>query len=321
MGQVKEVWALEDCIAQFLRFLTVEKNASQNTISAYRNDLAQFARFAADKGLPTGQKGCEQASAGLIVDYVADLRARSYKDATVARKVAAVKSFFSFLAAEGLVSQDPTENLKSPQVGKSLPRALSSEEVDQLLEQPLKDRQTPEKERDHAMIELLYATGLRVSELVSLDVDDLNLNGDPPTVRCSGKGDRERVLPLPAWSAQGLRRYLVNVRPRLARKPARGREEASARRSPLFVNRRGERLTRQGFWLILKQYARLANLDRAITPHTLRHTFATHMLSGGMPLRNVQDALGHASISTTQVYTHLSNSEKRREYDKAHPRA
>ena len=183
-------------------------------------------------------------------------------------------------------------------------------EVDDLLEQPGR-KNTPEARRDKAMLELLYATGLRVTELVSLDVVDIALESDPVTVRCMGKGERERILPLHQRAVDELRQYIFHVRPRLVRN---GRESA------LFVNRRGERLTRQGFWLILKNYAREAHLDEAITPHTLRHTFATHMLSGGMPLRNVQDALGHASISTTQIYTHLTDEHKRSEYDKAHPR-
>jgi integrase/recombinase XerD len=298
---------MDECIAQFLNFLAVEKNASNNTIAAYRNDLAQLEKFASG----AGQTGWKSIHGETVVAFVQDLRDRQYKDATVARKVAAAKSFFGFLAAEGMVAQDPTEQLKSPQVGKSLPRALTVREVDELLEQPAR-RNTPEARRDKAMLELLYATGLRVTELVSLDVVDIALESDPVTVRCMGKGERERVLPLYQRPVDELRQYIFHVRPRLVRN----------RREPaLFVNRRGERLTRQGFWLILKNYARDAHLDKAITPHTLRHTYATHMLSGGMPLRNVQDALGHASISTTQIYTHLTDDQKRVEYDKAHPRA
>lgn len=243
--------------------------------------------------------------------YVAHLRDRGYKDATVARKVAASKSFFSFLCADGFIEQDPTEHLKSPQVGKSLPRALTPQEVDELLEQPSR-RNTPEARRDKSMLELLYATGLRVSELVALEVNDVALESDPVTIRCTGKGDHDRVRPLRNSATEELRQYIFHIRPKLVR---------NRRESALFVNRRGERLTRQGFWLILKNYAREAGLDKAITPHTLRHTFATHMLSGGMPLRNVQEALGHASISTTQIYTHLTDKQKRNDYDKAHPRA
>ena len=298
---------MADSIVQFLNFLAVEKNASNNTIAAYRNDLAQFHEFVGNNG----SHSWKAVNGSVVVNYVEHLRAKQYKDATVARKVAAVKSFFGFLAAEGNVDSDPTEQLKSPQVGKSLPRSLTVREVDELLEQPSR-RNTPEARRDKAMLELLYATGLRVTELVSLDLTDIALESDPVTVRCVGKGERERVLPLHARPIEELRHYIFHVRPRLVRN----------RREPaLFVNRRGERLTRQGFWLILKNYAKEAKLDKAITPHTLRHTYATHMLSGGMPLRHVQDALGHASISTTQIYTHLTDDQKRREYDKAHPRA
>jgi integrase/recombinase XerD len=300
---------MDDCIGQFLNFLAVEKNASNNTTAAYRNDLAQFESFLGNGHRESPSWGGIRGDA--IIGYVEHLRLQQYKDATVARKVAAVKSFFGFLTAEGLIEADPTENLKSPQVGKSLPKALTVEEVDELLEQPAR-RNTPEARRDKAMLELLYATGLRVTELVSLDLADVALESDPVTVRCVGKGERERVLPLHQRPIDELRQYIFHVRPRLVR---------NRRESALFVNRRGERLTRQGFWLILKNYAREAGLDKAITPHTLRHTYATHMLSGGMPLRNVQDALGHASISTTQIYTHLTDDQKRREYDKAHPRA
>lgn len=301
---------MDDPIAQFLNFLAVEKNASNNTIAAYRNDLAQFTKFLSGGGV-LGLPALSSVKGDTLIRYVEDLRNASYKDATVARKVAAVKSFFGFLSAEAVIDGDPTEQLKSPQVGKSLPRALTVQEVDELLEQPGR-RNTPEARRDKAMLELLYATGLRVTELVSLDMSDIALESDPVTVRCLGKGERERVLPLHQRPVDELRQYIFHVRPRLVRN----------RREPaLFVNRRGERLTRQGFWLILKNYAREAKLDKAITPHTLRHTYATHMLSGGMPLRNVQDALGHASISTTQIYTHLTDDQKRLEYDKAHPRA
>lgn len=300
---------MDERIGQFLNFLSVEKNASNNTIAAYRNDLNQFRAFLQSEGLGDGLGDLSQEQ---IVRYVEHLRnGQKYKDATVARKVAAVKSFYGFLAAEGLIDSDPTEQLKSPQVGKTLPRALTVAEVDELLEQPAR-RNTPEARRDKAMLELLYATGLRVTELISLDVNDIALESDPVTVRCIGKGERERILPLHQRPVDELRQYIFHVRPKLVR---------NRRETALFVNRRGERLTRQGFWLILKNYAREAKLDKAITPHTLRHTYATHMLSGGMPLRNVQDALGHASISTTQIYTHLTDDQKRREYDKAHPRA
>lgn len=295
-------------IDQFLNFLAVEKNASPNTLAAYRNDLAQFEGWYARKGGGALEEAT-QAQLTAFVEYLRD--EMKYKSATVARKVASLKSFYSFLAGEGIIEADPTEQVKSPQVGKQLPRALTVQEVDELLEQPAR-KNTLEGRRDRAMLELLYHTGLRVTELVSLDVHDVELEKLPVTVRCVGKGDKERVLTIPNETVDELRQYIFHVRPKLVR---------NRRETALFVNRRGERLTRQGFWLILKTYAKEAGLDKAITPHTLRHTFATHQLAGGMPLRYVQDALGHASISTTQIYTHLTDQQKRQEYDKAHPRA
>ena len=296
-------------VAEFLTFLAVEKNASENTISAYRSDLAQFEKSVAAQGVdPTSS--WEAITDEILLRFVEELRERRYKAATVARKVAAVKSFFGFMAAEGILTCDPTEDLRSPQVGKALPRTLTPEEVDELLEQPAR-KSTPVAQRDKAMLEMAYATGMRVTELVSLDVAHVALESDPVTVRGIGKGDQERALPLYPRVVDELRQYIFHVRPKMVR----NRNEAA-----LFVNRRGGRLTRQGFWLILKNYARDAGLD-GITPHTLRHTYATHMLSGGMPLRNVQEALGHASISTTQIYTHLTDQQRREQYDKAHPRA
>ena len=295
-------------IADFLTFLTVEKNASENTISAYRSDLAQFEKSVARQA--AGGCSWEAITDEMLLTFVEELRERRYKAATVARKVAAVKSFFSFMAAEGILTCDPTEDLRSPQVGKALPKTLTPEEVDELLEQPAR-KTTPVAQRDKAMLELAYGTGMRVTELVSLDVAHVALESDPVTVRGIGKGDQERALPLYQRAVDELRQYIFHVRPKMVR----NRNEAA-----LFVNRRGGRLTRQGFWLILKNYAREAGLD-GITPHTLRHTYATHMLSGGMPLRNVQEALGHASISTTQIYTQLTDQQKREQYDRAHPRA
>ncbi len=296
-------------ISEFLTFLAVEKNASENTISAYRSDLAQFEKSVARQTSDNGASW-EAITDQMLLAFVEELRERRYKAATVARKVAAVKSFFSFMAAEGILTCDPTEELRSPQVGKALPRTLTPEEVDELLEQPAR-KSTPVAQRDKAMLELAYHTGMRVTELVSLDVGHVALESDPVTVRGIGKGDQERALVLPQAAVDELRQYIFHVRPKMVR----NRNEGA-----LFVNRRGGRLTRQGFWLILKNYAREAGLD-GITPHTLRHTYATHMLSGGMPLRNVQEALGHASISTTQIYTQLTDQQKREQYDRAHPRA
>ncbi|HEY7465992.1 MAG TPA: site-specific tyrosine recombinase XerD [Dehalococcoidia bacterium] len=301
---------MDTCVTEFLEFLSVEKGASGNTIAAYRNDLGQLEDFIA------GKKNGHLIQWPLInqnqvMEYILHLKSQSYAEATVARKVAAVKSFFSFLQAEGKLKANPTEQLASPKVGKMLPKPLSVQEIDELLEQPAR-RSTPEAKRDRAMLELMYATGLRVTELVSLDIEDVQLEGEKPYVRLVGKGNRERQIPLLDQPVQELSEYIRFARPRLV-----GEREETA----LFVNRRGERLTRQGFWLILKGYSAAAGIRGRVTPHTLRHSFATHMLRGGMDIHKVQELLGHANISTTQVYTQVSREHIREAYEKAHPRA
>lgn len=314
---------MDDRIGHFLNFMSVEKGASGNTIAAYKNDLHQFDAFLTTINGNGKTRDWENLERDLIVDYLAALKKRSYAEATVARKVAAIKSFFQYLQAEGIIRRNPAESLESPRVGRSLPKPLTVTEIDELLEQPLK-RNTPEARRDRAMLELLYATGMRVSELVSLDIENIHMpvavtpqsgpeqRADRPYVRCMGKGSKERTIPIHDEAAMALAQYLTEGRSPLVK----NRKEAA-----LFVNRRGERLTRQGFWLILKQYAKDANISSAVTPHTLRHSFATHMLRGGMNLRHVQELLGHANISTTQVYTQIANEHVRQVYEKAHPRA
>ncbi|TAK67144.1 MAG: site-specific tyrosine recombinase XerD [Dehalococcoidia bacterium] len=296
-------------IGHFLTFMSVEKGASGNTVAAYKNDLKQFDSFITSLNGNGKARDWDKTERDLIVDYLLTLRKKNYAEATVARKVAALKSFFQYLQAEGTIHGNPAESLESPRVGRSLPKPLSVTQVDELLEQPLK-RNTPEAKRDRAMLELLYAAGLRVSELVSLNVEDLNMSG--PYVRCMGKGSKERTIPIHEQAAAAVVVYLDDGRAALVK---------ARKENALFVNRRGERLTRQGFWLILKQYAKEANIASPVTPHTLRHSFATHMLRGGAPLRNVQELLGHANISTTQVYTQVANEHVRQVYENAHPRA
>lgn len=300
---------MDTSVNDFLQFLSVEKGASGNTIAAYRNDLGQLEAFIASRngGSADWQKTNQQA----ILDYILFLSGKAYAEATVARKVAAVKSFFAYLQAEGIVKTNPTESLASPKVGKQLPKPLTVQEIDELLEQPAR-RTTPEGKRDRAMLELMYATGLRVTELVSLDVTDAHLESAKPFIRLVGKGNRERQIPLLDQPAQEVEEYVKLFRPKLV-----GERKETA----LFVNRRGERLTRQGFWLILKGYSRDAGIAGRVTPHTLRHSFATHMLRGGMDIHKVQELLGHANISTTQVYTQVSREHIREAYEKAHPRA
>lgn len=303
---------MQENVMAFLNHLSVERGASPNTIAAYRNDLEQLVEYATGPH-PDGHRiaSWSQVDQPFLSEYVVSLHERDYSATTVARKIASVKSFFSYLVDEGEVIRDPTERLSTPRVGRSLPKALSVEEVERLLKEPLK-LSTPEAMRDTAMLELLYASGLRVSELTNLDLRDVNTSEQ--YVRCVGKGSKERVVPLYQSAVDAVVAYTEVSRPKLLG-PRKQGEVA------LFVNRRGERLTRQGFWLILKGYGRQAGIKGSITPHTLRHSFATHLLAGGASLRNVQELLGHASISTTQVYTHLTTDQVREAYDEAHPRA
>jgi integrase/recombinase XerD len=301
---------VKEAISSFLNYLGVEKGFSPNTIDAYRNDLHQLASFVEEAAVRRGTipiwAGFDRQS---MLSYLSDLKERRYAPTTVARKVAAIKSFFSFLVAEGILRDNPTRGVTSPKVGKSLPKPISVSQVRLLLEQPAK-LSTLEAKRDKAMLELLYATGMRVSELVSLNLADIDTEGG--YVRCFGKGHKERLIPIHSRAAQVLKEYLAEGRPHLTH---------DSEEKALFLNRRGERLTRQGFWQKLKGYAKSAELGTEITPHTLRHSFATHMLSGGADLRSVQELLGHANISTTQVYTHLTTDHIRRAYEKSHPRA
>jgi integrase/recombinase XerD len=295
-----------EAINQFLNYLAVEKGYSEHTIAAYRNDLTGLADFAKNQNISNWSGFGRQNMQG----YLLDLKERGYVATTMARKVAAGRSFFGFLLLEGIIKNDPTENMSSPSVGKALPKPIPLNQVRLLLEQPAK-LNTAEAKRDRAMLELLYATGMRISELVALNLSDVNTEGDH-FVRCFGKGRKERIIPLYEQIALTIKKYIDEDRPKLAH----GKKETA-----LFLNARGERLTRQGFWQKLKEYVKSAGLDAQISPHTLRHSFATHMLSGGADLRSVQELLGHANISTTQVYTHLSTDHVRRAYDKSHPRA
>jgi integrase/recombinase XerD len=297
-------------IKSFLDYLTVEKGFSENTKVAYQNDLTQLADFVKEnvgKGAITpswsnfSRQGC--------LSYLLNLKERNYAPTTAARKVAAVKSFFNFLLAEGKIKNNPTENISSPRVGKPLPDAISINQIRHLLSQPTK-RTAPEARRDVAILELLYASGMRVSELVSLNLGDVDT--EEGYVRCFGKGNKERMIPIHPQAVQTVKDYITETRPQLLHNDA---EQA------LFLNRRGDRLTRQGLWQKLKDYAKSAGLGKVVTPHTLRHSFATHMLSGGADLRSVQELLGHANISTTQIYTHLTSEHLRRTYNRTHPRA
>lgn len=304
---------MEGGIASFLSALSIEKGFSNNTLDAYKNDLKQFTAFVREQTAKADgpEPSWSSVDRSLLLGYMVHLKERSYAPATMARKVAAVKSFFNFLVAEGTLEKNPAEGITGPKVGKSLPRAISVEEVERLLEQPGKLSSTPEAKRDKAMLELLYATGMRVSELVSLNVRDVNLRAG--FVRCFGKGSKERIIPIHNKAIRAVKGYIDDGRSRLL---------GATGDTALFLNRRGQRLTRQGLWLILKGYAKKADITTELTPHGLRHSIATHLLhSGKMNLRELQELLGHANISTTQIYTHLTTERMRRVYDSAHPRA
>ena len=289
----------------YLTHLAVERGFSGNTIMAYRNDLYSLTAF-----ISTNEhaKNWNQVNANHLSEFALLLQSKGYSDTTRARKTAAVRSFFSFLVDEHLVDASPANNLISPKIGRSLPAALTEDEVVRLLKAP-GTLNTPDSRRDKAMLELLYATGMRVSELVGLQITDVNLVGE--FVRCMGKGSKERLIPFHDQALNALRQYIEE---------ARNTFISDSTEQALFLNRRGERLTRQGFWLILKEHARRAGITTPTTPHTLRHSFATHLLRGGASLRQVQEFLGHASIASTQIYTHLTNDHLREQYEEAHPR-
>ena len=302
---------MDKSIQDFLNHLRAERGSSENTIAAYQNDLIQFHEFIGEHGEAEDGAGWDSLTRDDLINYILSLKEREYASATVARKVAAVKSFCHFMLRTGVIADDPAQDLDSPRVAKHLPQTLSPAEVDLLLAQPSRDGNSAKALRDTALLELLYATGMRVSEVANLTLDDIDLKG--MTVRCMGKGSKERVMPLYDTACHALQIYLEHGR-------AAFLGENKAERT-LFLNPRGERLTRQGLWLIIKEYAREVGLQDKVTPHVLRHSFATHLLNGGAGLREVQRLLGHANISTTQVYTHVSHERLREVYDDSHPRA
>ena len=285
---------MKEQIEQFLEHLKVQKHYSGNTLSAYRNDLYQFLAYLEGRASDWGQVRHDT-----LIDYIMTMKgSQEYAAATVARKVAAVKSFYHHLAQSGILKDDPTAALDSPRVQKRPPRALSVDDVEALLEHPAHDS-SAKGLRDRALLELLYATGLRVSEVVALNVDDLNLASATVHV-LRNRGRRERMIPIHDRAIEPLQLYLQRGRLQLLH----NRDETA-----LFLNHRGDRLTRQGLWLIVKHHVRAIGIEEEVTPHTLRHTCAAHLLSNKADVQQVQQILGHANISTTQAYTHARMEE------------
>ncbi|WP_295750732.1 site-specific tyrosine recombinase XerD [uncultured Oscillibacter sp.] len=289
-------------MARYKEYLVAEKHASQNTVASYRRDVSQFSDYLNLRGL-----GLLEVDGGIVRDYMDWMLGRGKSAASVTRFLASVKSFYNFLIAAGKMKTNPAKGVSSAKVERKYPEILTSKEVELFLEQP----QCVDAKgfRDHAMLELLYATGIRVSELTTLNLEDLNLAAG--FIRCSSKG-KERIIPLYRTAVKALQDYVWKIRPQLVLD-----EEENA----LFVNMNGERMSRQGFWKIIKLYQGKAGIEKEITPHTLRHSFAVHLLENGADLRSIQEMLGHADISSTQIYTHVMKGNLKDVYQKAHPRA
>ncbi|OXM88137.1 site-specific tyrosine recombinase XerD [Paenibacillus rigui] len=289
----------------FIHFLSDERGLAQNTLDSYQRDVSQYIDYLES----TGTASLQETKKLQISNYLHHMRQLGRAAATQSRTIVSLRAFYQYLVRERMLDQDPTVQLEAPKLEKRLPKVLTIQEVESLLEAP--QTSVPNGMRDKAMLEVLYATGIRVSELISLDVEHVN-----PTmgfIRCTGKGAKERIIPLGAIASEIVGTYIEVMRPKLLKQ---SKSEAA-----LFVNHLGTRITRQGFWKIIKRYASETQIVKEITPHTLRHSFAAHLLENGADLRSVQEMLGHADISTTQIYTQLTRSKMKEVYDRAHPRA
>lgn len=293
---------MTDYLALYRSYLTTEKHMSANTVSSYMRDLGQYQEWLVQK-----KSDLKKAKNTVLQEYVKRLEQLGKSPATMSRFLASTKSFYAYMFAKGYIKTNPAAAVKARKVPKSYPEILTNKEVELFLEQP---KCVDEKGfRDHAMLELLYATGIRVSELINLDVDDLNLPAG--LVVCRSKG-KERSIPLYPGAVKALQDYVLHIRDRII---------TSDEERALFVNMNGERMTRQGFWKIIKYYQEKAEIKKDITPHTLRHSFAAHLLENGADLHSIQEMLGHADISSTQIYTHIVKKQLKDVYQKAHPRA
>lgn len=294
-----------DHIRDFIHFLTVEKGLAKNTLISYERDLKSYLAYMKNVEQLNTWNEVRRVS---IIQFLARLKDQGKSPKTLARHIASLRSFHQFLIREKITEQDPTIHIESPKQERSLPKVLSLEEVEALLEAPKLTNEFGF--RDKAMLELLYATGMRVSELINLDMSDIHATMG--FVRCIGKGNKERIIPIGHTALEAIEEYLLNGRVKL---------QSEHKTDSLFLNHHGNRLTRQGFWKILKKLSKDARIEKELTPHTLRHSFATHLLTNGADLRAVQEMLGHADISTTQIYTHVTNVRLKDVYKKFHPRA
>ncbi|MCS5498874.1 site-specific tyrosine recombinase XerD [Cnuibacter physcomitrellae] len=291
----------------FLRHITVERGLAANTVTAYRRDLVRYREWLAGAGI-AAPGDVTESDVGLFAQWLRTPEGGTLSAASVARILSSVRALHRYLAEEGAVEADVTREVRPPKLGMRLPKAISIEQMERLLQAPSSD--DPVGIRDRALLEMLYATGARVSELVGLDVDDVD-GGD--IIRVTGKGSKQRLVPVGRYAREALDTYLVRVRPEFS---TRGRATPA-----LFLGIRGQRLTRQGAWLVIQAAARKADLEAHVSPHTFRHSFATHLLQGGADVRVVQDLLGHSSVATTQIYTHVSADSLIDMYQTAHPRA
>lgn len=304
MYTVRGVGKIDQDIEEFIHYLAIERGMSKHTIAAYETDLSVFVNFLESISVQTWSDVDRTA----MIEYLQWERTKGYKTASVARHLSSIRSFFFYLKQEGKVASDPSDWLENPKPERRLPKVVSGEEIERLLAAP--DTRQPLGVRDKAMLELLYATGIRVSELSSLDVGDLNVRSR--FLRCFGKGAKERIVPVGSFALRALYQYLTQARPSLVKDDL---EKA------LFVNHLGMRISRQGVWKTIKKYVQVAGVCVPLSPHTLRHSFATHLLENGADLRSVQEMLGHADIGTTEIYTHVTKSHLQKSYQKSHPRA
>lgn len=293
-------------IEDYIHFIQVERQLSRNTLQSYRRDLESYALFLAEE---LGLANYDLVTRQTILLHLEKLRNDGKSARTVARHISSIRSFHQFLLREKVTTTDPTVHLEMPQLEKKLPHVLSIQQIDALIAAP--DLTTPQGYRDVAMLELLYGSGMRISELIALDIGDIHLTMG--FVRVFGKGGKERIIPLGRGAIEAVKRYLQSARGELL-----GNAPTT---DALFISRRGKRLTRQGCWKIIKQHAATANIQQNLTPHVLRHSFATHLIENGADLRAVQEMLGHSDISTTQIYTHVSKTRLSEVYKQFHPRA